>query len=41
MKIEWTAGKCCCEKCTMTLVMPFGAGRFICWLHALRYGLVP
>lgn len=33
----WTAGKCCVVDCPMTMVFGIGAGRQICWLHALRW----
>lgn len=39
MKPKWTAGKCCVAECEMSLVMPIGAGRHLCWLHAIKFGL--
>ena len=36
----WTAGKCRCPDCPMTLVMYIGGGQWICWLHALWMKLV-
>lgn len=39
MRCEWTAGKCHCKDCPMTLVCYVGGGMWICWLHALASGI--